>query len=210
MVALPSVPGVVKVIVKQTISGVNAFNVLHVQAPVPASWSQAGLAQLAGVVRTAWVSNVIPLQSGAVTLTDVQCVDLSSDTGEEATATGSNVGTQSGTAMTANACVCWSWKIARRYRGGHPRTYIAGLSTTQVSNANTIIGTAVTAHAAAAAALRSAINSMAFAGSTPRLVVVHYRRDKVQLGTPLVSEITGVSVDTRVDSQRRRLGRDRS
>lgn len=210
MVALPPVPGVAKVIVKQTLASVNVFNVLHVAGPTPSSWSGGGLAGLASSIRSAWVTNVIPLQASAVTLTDVQCVDLSSDLGEEGTATGSTAGGLAGAPLPANVCVCWSWKIARRYRGGHPRTYIAGTHSSQVSNANTLTPGARTAHLAAATALRTAINSIPVIGSTARLVCVHYVRGKAVLPVPLVSDVLSAAVDDRLDSQRRRLGRDRN
>ena len=210
MAALPPVPGVAKVIIKQNIASVNVYNVMHVAAPVAAAWTAGGLAGLAGAIRNAWVTNVIPLQSVALTLTDVQCIDLSSDTGEEGTVTGNTPGTLGSTTMPASAAICWSWKIARRYRGGHPRTYIAGVASAQLTNPNTITAPAITSHINAANALRVAINSFAFAGGTARLVCVHYTRSKVILGAPLVSDITGANVDSRLDSQRRRLGKDRT
>lgn len=210
MVALPPVPGVAKVIIKQVTGGVNVFNVMHVANPVGASWSQAGLDGLATLMRQTWVTNVIPLQTSQLTLTDVQVVDLSSDTGVESVATGNTPGGSAAGIMAASTAVCWSWKISRRYRGGHPRTYIGGVVQTQVSGVNTLAVAAQTQHVNAAAAIRSAVNSYAFAGSTTSLVVVHYRRAKAILPVPLVSPITGVTVDSRLDSQRRRLGRDRS
>ena len=210
MVALPNAVGIAKIIVKQTQASVNVFNVLHAQTADLSPWQPAGLTALAAAVRGSWVTNVLPLQHGTITLTDVQCVDLSSDTGFDAVATGNNVGTATGTALSSNAAICWSWKISRRYRGGHPRTYIGGLTTNQILNPNTLVAATVTSHQAAAAALRAAINGVSTPTGTALQCVVHYYRAKTVLPVPLVSLVNSVSVDTRVDSQRRRLGRDRS
>ncbi len=209
MVALPFVPGCAKVVVKQTLAGVNVFNVFHVDGGAGSGWSATELGALATAVRNAWVTNVIPLQNSALTLNNVDAFDLASDIGPQASAVGSTVGTLAGSALPANAAICWSWTISRRYRGGHPRTYIGGLGTASVLNANTIVATQVTAHTNAAVALRAAINAVTTAAGTARLSTVHYRRNKILLTTPLVSPVNGVVVDSRLDSQRRRLGRDR-
>lgn len=209
MAALPPAPGVAKVIIKQAYGNVNVFNILHVAGPIAASWTAGGLQGLATSIRAAWVTNVLPLQASQLTLTDVQCVDLSSEVGEEGVATGSNTGGIATAGLPANVAVCWSWKIARRYRGGHPRTYIAGVHSSQANGPNTLLTGAQTSHLAAANAMRTAINAIPVIGSTARLVCVHYRRNKVILPAPLISDVLGASVDNRLDSQRRRLGRDR-
>lgn len=210
MVALPPAVGIAKIIVKQTLAGVNVFNVLHAQTADLTPWNSTGLGSLATAVRAAWVANVLPLQSNQLALTDVQCVDLSSDTGFDAIATGNNPGSAAGVPMAANTAICWSWKILRRYRGGHPRTYIGGIPVSAASNSNTMINSVQTSHAAAATALRGAINGVTTPTGTAFMCVVHYHRAKAILPVPLVSLVNGVSVDTRFDSQRRRLGRDRS
>jgi len=59
----------------------------------------------------------------------------------------------------AASCYVISWKIAARYRGGKPRTYLAGPTTAQVSNGSDLIAGQVTALAAAAEAVRNAMAS---------------------------------------------------
>lgn len=210
MPALPPANGVAKIIVKQTLAGVNVFNVLHAWNGSTTNWSLAELTSLANTTRAAWVTNVIPLQTTGLTLTDVQCVDLTGTSGSEYTATGSTAGSAAGIQGAANACVCWSWKQPLRYRGGHPRTYIAGLTSNHTTNANTITSVHKTAHLNAATALRTAINGVSVAAGTAQLVMVSYYLAKVLRTTPYIATITGVSVDDRIDSQRRRLGRDRN
>jgi hypothetical protein len=206
---LPPVFGTAKIIVKQTLAGVNVFNVLHASSVPATGWAVSELQAMANAVRAAWVTNVLPLQASTLTLTDVQVVDLSSNTGNEATASGSSNGTAVASSLPANVAVTWSWRIGTRYRGGHPRTYIGGIPTNAATNANTILASSVTAHLNAATAIRAAINGVNVGGNPAAHSVVHYVRGGVRLGVPETSFTTGVSVDSRFDSQRRRLGRDR-
>lgn len=208
MPPLPFVPGVAKIIVKQTLSGVNCFNVLHADGGAGTGWTSTELNALASAVRTAWVNNVLALQTSLLTLTDVQTIDLASETGPSGVATGSNSGTGGVTSLGANVAVGWTWAISRRYRGGHPRTYIGGIPTGNTSDAHSITTTYQTLHASAAAALRTAVNGVTTSAGTAKLACVHYYRGGALLATPLVSQISGVSVDRRLDSQRRRLGKD--
>lgn len=210
MVALPPVPGTAKIVIKQSLAGVNVFNVMHAFTSSGQPATANDLTNLATAIRASWVANVIPLQVAQLALTDVTCTDLSSDTGPEATITGNTPGTAAATALPANVAICWSWKISRRYRGGHPRTYIGGIPSSVLSNANTIIPSVQTQHIAAGTALRQAVNGAQTATGNWGLCVVHYRRAKVILPVPLTSVVNGVGVDTRLDSQRRRLGRDRN
>ncbi len=209
MVALPFIPGTCKITIKQAFASVNVYNVLHAFMNNTASPTQGEMDALSAAVRSAWVTNVLPLQSNQVTLSDVQVIDLTNDVGGGSVTTGSNTGGRASAAQPANSAVCWSWKIANRYRGGHPRTYIAGLTADQVLNANTVTSAQVTAHAAAAAAIRTAVNAVAANGGTATLGAVSYYKDKAIRATPAFYSFTGVSVDNRIDSQRRRLGRDR-
>ena len=211
MAPLPPLPGAVRIVVKQSLAGVSVYNVLHAIAGVqPHDWTSGELSTLSSAVRAAWVTNVIPLQSANLTLTDVTVTDIGSDTGGESTATGTTAGGVAGTSSPANVAVTWSWKISTRYRGGHPRTYIGGIPQSAISTANTMTSTTKTNHATAAAAIRTAVNAQTAGGNPVVFGVVHYRRGGVLLDIPIFSPITGVSVDDRFDSQRRRLGRDRT
>jgi hypothetical protein len=209
MPVLPPIPGVAKIIVKQTLGGVNVFNVLHARSDLGQGWSGTELANMAAAVRAAWVVNVTPLQDADLTLNEVTVIDLSSNTGQEGSSPGSTAGTAAGTSIGANSAVCWSWKIPLRYRGGHPRTYIAGVNTNHLASPNTLLAATVTSHTNAATAIKNAVNGVLVGGANAALVCPHYVRGGIRLSSPDYSWITGVTVDTRLDSQRRRLGRDR-
>jgi len=210
MPALPFAPGIAKIVLVQSMAGVTINNVLHATSQVTTPTAVGDLQTLANTVRSSWVTNVIPLQSNSLTLTDCVVTDLTNDTGASATSTGSNVGGLASAASPANTAVCWSWKISNRYRGGHPRTYIAGLAQANVLNANTLTAAHVTAHAAAAAAVRTAVNALVIGATTWQLCCVSYYKNKALRPVGINFIYTGVSVDSRIDSQRRRLGRDRT
>jgi hypothetical protein len=58
----------------------------------------------------------------------------------------------------ASACYVISWKIAARYRGGKPRTYLPGPTAGNVTNGSTVTGAALTALNGNAVAFMAAIN----------------------------------------------------
>jgi len=53
------------------------------------------------------------------------------------------------------------------------------------------------------------IATTTYSARSAELLAVHRYRDNAELGIPELSRIVGNGVDTRVDTMRRRLGRDR-
>lgn len=209
MPTLPFVPGVAKIVVKQYLAGVNMFNIFHADGGAGTGWTATELAALATAVRNAWQTNFCIYQTNQSGLTEVTAIDLASDLGPQATVTSTTAGSLTTAALSSNAAACLSWKIARRYRGGHPRTYVGGGVVAQLSNPNTWTPLVVSSWITSGLALRTAINGVTTSAGNARMSTVHYYRNKALLAVPLVSEITGLTVDSRVDSQRRRLGVDR-
>src|SRR5437870_6343162 len=109
MPSLPLADGTVKIIVKQSLAGVNVYNVLHAHAPLNSPFAVPDLQALATSFRAAWVTNVLPQQNSALSLSDVVVQDIGSNVGAEATATGTNTGSGAGGPLPASAAVCWSW-----------------------------------------------------------------------------------------------------
>jgi hypothetical protein len=135
--------------------------------------------------------------------------NLSSDTGATTVlALGGTPGTPALTSPNSLAC-CVTWKIDRHYRGGHPRSYIGPVSNAFMENQTTFTSAFVGTMLTSANAFRTAVNSIAISGGSAELVAVHRVRSGAQLAVPLISPITTAAVDSRVDTMRRRLGRDR-
>ena len=81
-------------------------------------------------VNTQWSGHMSGQQTTDTTLTQLEATDLASNTGAQAIAAVASAGTLTGTGVNAAAAVCLiiKFKIARRYRGGHPRFYMPGPS----------------------------------------------------------------------------------
>lgn len=208
MPALKPVPNTARVVVNLSFSSLPVVNVFHFTKVTPVTpFSQAEIDALATTFRTAFSTAFIPNLNPALILGTVTAIDLSSDVGVVGTATGTTAGGNAGAPNPANVALCVTWKINRHYRGGHPRTYLAGTNTLHTQTVNTWAGTAVTAFTTAANSFRTSVNGWTGGtGATGALVTVHRKKDNVDYPTPLISVITSATVGPRIDSQRRRLG----
>lgn len=188
---------------------VNVMHVLNGGGPPGSPYTQSQIDQLATSMASLFLGNLVPLAGTDYTGLDCTATDLSSDLGLSAIAPMVGAGSGTGATTPMSACVCISWKIGRHYRGGHPRTYIGPLASTSIASRTSFTTTFTNTANNGATAFRNAVNALILGGSTQKLVCVHRVQGGVQLADPLVDPIIGNSVDTRLDTQRRRLGRDR-
>lgn len=115
-----------------------------------------------------------------------------------------------GTALPANIAVGISWRQALSYRGGHPRTYLCGANTEHLDDVTRLTGVAQGQFSTAANAFLTGVNAItggATIGDT-ELGTVSFVVDGDWRTTPIFLPYLSGSVDLRIDSQRRRLGRD--
>lgn len=205
------VPGVVRVSITGTASGVNIANVFHWQATDGggAAFDVAGCQTLANGFGSAFDTSFAP-KLGTVYVPGVTtALDLTNDLGVAATR--ANTGAGIGTAHTCpqSAALCVTWRISRHYRGGHPRTYFGPLPDSAITNPTTLDSSTVTSWQSAALAFMGLVNALTPGGRHGHLVCVHRWRSKAQLVPPQTTPIDTAAVDNRIDSQRRRLGPDR-
>lgn len=116
-----------------------------------------------------------------------------------------------GTLLPANVAACVTWNIAPVYRGGHPRTYIAGALSSYQAAVNTWTTAAQTQLKNRADDFHTALEQMGPIGggiATVEHGIISFQRAKQWRTPPVFYRINGASVDVRIDSQRRRLGRD--
>jgi hypothetical protein len=205
----PPVPGVAKVIFHGTLDSVNVANVVHVSYGGSGPLTQTEADLISSGMRSNWQSTVVAHVGSNYQLGNVETVDLSTVLGVVGNQGGSSAGAGAAPFEAANVALCVTWKIARHYRGGRPRTYICGIVVGNRANANTWTAGTVTNWTTYFTAFKSTVAAMSIPTRTMALVCVHYRVNKTDQDPPLVDPITGVTVDDRVDSQRRRLGRDR-
>ena len=219
MPALPSPGKVIRCDLFQTV-GANT----RVKDRIYFSYAGAGptvadLTTLTTTISGAWNTNISPQQNTGVTLTGITLTDLASASGAQTVTTVSRVGTLAGTAMAAGTAMVIKFKIARRYRGGHPRFYLPGRvtadlasSTAWLSSVGTTVANAFSAFITACEAspptnigTMTHSNVSYFTGFTNKTFPSgRTRAVPNQRGTPVVDAVTSYSVNLQIGSQRRR------
>lgn len=115
------------------------------------------------------------------------------------------------TPAPANVAMCISWHISPHYRGGHPRTYLTGFGGNQIANPTTWEASTLLAIDSAAAAFHGDLESITATGiASTEHGIVSFVRGGEWRTPPVFYRISEGHVDSRIDSQRRRLGRDRT
>lgn len=207
MPSMPPVAQVLKVIVKgQQDQPFN--NIFHLQYSGLAP-NASDLNTMAGTILANYTSAFASLLNTAVAIQQCTLVDLTSATAAEGEATTTTAGTRAGPNFPANVAAVLSWTINLRYRGGHPRTYLPAGIMTDLSGFTTWSPAFVTELDAAAGTFRTSMNALTTGATTYKLCIVSYSSNNAPRPQPLPFQIQGHSVDNRVDSQRRRLGKDR-
>lgn len=209
--ALPVVAGVIKFTVEGTCDGGGTWvNVLH--------WSYTGTAPTGATLNsfcssllTAWGTQFAPLMDSTRTITTVTAVDLASTSGAAGSASDTLPGTRTGTLLPASTAVVVSKLIARRYRGGHPRSYLSLGVTDDLTNAASWTSGLTVATDGAYIAVSTAMAALAVGGTNLDLeaCVSYYDTATVPAPphrrvTPLVEPVTGINVRTKIGTQRKR------
>lgn len=221
MPALPSVPNVLKVVIKG-ISGestpINWANVLHFLWSGTAPTVTSATA-IANNVITQWGTHMAPEQVNNITMNEVDVIDLTSDTAAAVEIGADTPGTRGDDEIPANVAFLIDSEISRRYRGGHPRTYlIVGGNADFLDAAHW--STAFTAEVASHwdAFLGAVIGfasggclvgnqcSVSYVSKEENPIPPYYR------AVPIVDVMSGayVTVEQQMASQRRRIGRHRA
>jgi hypothetical protein len=202
----PNVPQVVKVEVMQFMAGSPVVNLLHFQyAGGPPT--VANLNTFSGTVSAAWLAHAMTDLSDQLLLTEVISTDLTSPTSARGTFTGGGNGGASDEALSLNTAVVISHNISRRYRGGHPRTYLAGPVASDLLNARQWTAVNLAAWQTDWDAFVAAVTAAPIPGTTLiEYVNVSYRTGNAARVAPAVDFILSSTVKDRPGSQRRRMG----
>jgi hypothetical protein len=165
MPALPAVPKVIfiknVVSVGNDLTAINRFFFQYTGTP-PTS---VQLGVFAGSISTAWNTNMAPLFPSQSTLTEVDCIDLSSALGGAGSDTTQHIGTRAGNFLAASTAFVLQHHIGRRYRGGHCRTYLAAGVQADLSGRQAWTGAFVTAAVNGWTAYEDAIELAGWAGA---------------------------------------------
>lgn len=218
MPPLPSVSKVVRVDHHFTLAG-DANAQVRMFFQYGGVLSQADALTWANAIATSWGAHMMAQLSNALSLTSTVLTDLSSASAPQAISTTSSTGSLAGVATSGATAIVMKKKIARRYRGGHPRMYIPGPSSGQLATEQTwaagYIASVNTAFAAyvsdaltnvpAAAAPATEVNVSFFSGFTNK-TFPSGRTHPVPTArvTPLVDVIIANTMNPRPANQRRR------
>lgn len=206
MPALPPVTDTIKVslswILDQNLTAESILHFLYTGGHPSTSDCQG----IAATIQAGAVTQFKPLMHPVNKVGLVTVLDIDSNTGSEGTAGTTTAGTKTGNSNPASAAVVMNHSIARRYRGGKPRSYApfgtdvdqnttGTWTTTLVGNANTAWSNFITDCLAATS------------GSTvvAQYISVSYFSGGSQRVTPVKDPIVQTLGRIRIGSQRRRL-----
>jgi hypothetical protein len=211
MPALLPVQGVARVVVRGTAQGQQCVNVFHFRngAAGAPGFTQTGIQGLANKVATEYSALFRPLMNGNWSGDDVTATDLTSIISPVASSVLTGTGGIVSATFPQSVAACITWLIPRHYRGGHPRTYIGPLGASSCESSVSFTSAFVASMTTAAQNFRANVFATPIDGQNMTLCTVHRTYNKGTLSPPVVSEITGAFVDSRIDTMRRRLGPDR-
>jgi hypothetical protein len=157
------------------------------------------------------LSALLALQSASWNWTSVTVTDLGTS-GMQQMASMTLAGT-GGTSLPPQCAVCLSWHAPLvHWRGGKPRNYIPGIPTTALSFTSMAQLTPAYASSMAAAGVSLQTKAEALAASTGswQLGFISYYSGGVLRPSPSFFHYNSVNVHERLDSQRRRSGKESS
>ena len=220
MPALPDVPGVMRLEIDFAVGTDAAALCRFYQAYTGGTPTPGDMAAIAGQLNSAFAGPGAGLMHPDTEVIEIRATDLATTSGYTGTSTDVVTGTRSGAALGADVCALLNFTIGRRYRGGKPRLYLPWGTATDLLTRQTwttgavtdwdggygdTIGT-LTGYSTGAIVLGSQVNvsyygppNRIITGSTGRVRTVSTVRV-----TPIVDEITSLSVNTHLGSQRRR------
>lgn len=172
-------------------------------------WNGASLQLLAESLHTWWDAHYATAASVAVTLNEIVCTDLTSETGDQFTEPGGgSIGTNTGTALPNNVTLAISFKTNKRGRAFRGRNYVVGLNVDDRNGPNDIDASVIANWIAIYEAVRTGDE---LGETTPWVVVSRFNGVDAE-GKPIprvagvATHVTSVTVaDATIDAQRRRL-----
>lgn len=122
--------------------------------------SGADCTTLASDIAAAWESNIATLVNSGDTLTEIDVLDIATNSGLSGQWDGSHVGTSDGAPLPAQVAMNVEYDIARRYRGGKPRMFLPAPGDEAVATAGTWTSGVITDTNAGMAAFFAAIEAL--------------------------------------------------
>jgi len=205
MAVRPPIANVIKMEWTWTCSGVPLANILHVgyssAPPIPGD-----LVDMAGQAGVEIADFYLTALNPDYVLVEVICTDLSSDTGNVGSFSSGVAGSNSDPPISAGSSLMVNWQIARRYRGGKPRTYLPPMTSYRLATPSTWDETALSETSTFITNLRSAMEHTTYGDLVlTTLGAVSYVNAHVARVDPVFYPFTGFAIGNLVRTQRRRI-----
>ena len=183
--------------------------------------SQADAATWCASMRSNWITHMGAHMANQVTLYKTVLTDLTSASAAQAIDTTTGAFAAGTSADIAGLSAVIQLKLARRYRGGHPRIYLPGVRATDVANLNQLTGGLISSLVTDIGAFISAVLTAVPVAAAPATHVnVSYfqgfhnitlpsgrtRSVPTLRGTPVVDTVLSYGVNPTLGMQRRRIG----
>lgn len=183
-----------------TYNSVTVENVFHVQSAIT-SWTNSDLTDSCNDFKTWYVDNIKAKQPSTCSLNKIIATSLHTQVSPKIEyVSGLPItGTGTGTPLPGNVTVAVKWVTGNRGRSARGRTFHIGLCEEQVTG-NLLDETFYTALLTAYENLLPVVNN-----SSKSLRVVSLWHNKVRLAAGVTYPITGCSINSTIDTQRRRL-----
>jgi hypothetical protein len=196
-------------------NSVKAANVFHAMMGGTFNPTVANLSTIATNMQTALragtTPNIIMVNiSSAWELLSIAVVDNGGSTENAVVLPDGGKGSDAPTPLPPNCAACISWQIGAHYRGGHPRTYLPGIASANLAavGGNWWLTAFRTTLTNAAQSMLNSFNAATAGGSSETLGTISYFRAGELLAKPNWYPYLLPNVHQRVDSQRRRLGKE--
>jgi hypothetical protein len=158
MPARANVPKVVEIVMEQLLGSdtriVNRFFQQYTGAA--GTLSDGGAATWAAAVTAAWTAHMAAVVSSDLGVEFVTLTDLSTNIGGFGEDTTGAVGANGSSSCSGGVALVMKEHIERRYRGGHPRQYLAGVPFADLATKQTWTGAVITGWTTAYTAFRAA------------------------------------------------------
>lgn len=206
MPPLPSVPNCLKYTqnwqIGNNLKAASIFHFLYSGGPPNA----AACAGLAATFQAAMVTTFKAQMPGTTSIGQATVLDLASTSGAQGAGGTVTAGTRAGTEFPANVAMVVNHTIARRYRGGKPRTYLpTGVATDNLTAGLWTSGIVTGLTTDYATFITDCLAATSGGVSITEYVNVSYYLNNALRATPVVDVITASQCRTRIGSQRRRL-----
>lgn len=197
--AFIATPRGIEAVLKCTQNGIPVNNVFNIDAGHAVTLTD--LQNVAGILATWWDTTAYLYFHTSLVFSEIVVTDISVANGQQVTVVTVThpAGVQGGAAAGANVALCTTWRtshIGRSFRG---RTYWGGLPQSYLQDAQTFTSAALTNMSAVAADLRTSLQTAGYI-----LSVLSKYANLVQRIAGLLTQITSIVLDSKVDSQRRR------